>query len=86
MQNNSCKPKIDYPCVWQYTVIGMDREAVRAAVLEHVGDVEISLSDSMVSSGGRYISMKLELTVYSDYQRLRLYEVLAGHPDIKVVL
>ena len=83
---DSCTPKIDYPCIWQYKVIGMEREAVLAAISEHVGDVPYSLADSRMSSGGKYISMNLELTVYSDYHRLRLYQVLGDHPDVKVVL
>ena len=84
--SGSCKPKIDYPCVWQYKVIGMEREAVLAAISEHLGDAPYSLADSRKSSGGKYISMTLELTVYSDYHRLRLYQVLGDHPDVKVVL
>jgi putative lipoic acid-binding regulatory protein len=84
--SGSCKAKIDYPCVWQYKVIGMEREALSAAISEHLGDAPYSLSDSRMSSGGKYISMNLEMTVYSDYHRLRFYQVLGDHPDIKVVL
>lgn len=82
----SCTPKIDYPCLSQYKVIGMKREAMLAAISDHLGDVPYSLSDSRMSSGGKYISMTLELTVYSDYHRLRLYQALGDHPDVKVVL
>ena len=82
----SCTPNIDYPCTWQYKVIGMKRQAVLAAISEHMGDVPYSLADSRMSSGGKYISMTLELTVYSDYHRLRFYQVLGDHPDVKVVL
>jgi len=84
--SGSCKAKIDYPCVWQYKVIGMKREAMRAAISEHLGDAPYSLADSRASSGGKYISLTLELSVNSDYHRLRLYQVLGDHPDIKVVL
>jgi putative lipoic acid-binding regulatory protein len=84
--SGSCKPKIDYPCVWQYKVIGMERETVCTAISEHLGDAPYSLADSRTSSGGKYVSVNLEVTVYSDYHRLRLYQVLGDHPDIKVVL
>ena len=84
--SGSCKPKIDYPCVWQYKVIGMKREAMQIVISEHLGDAPYSLSKSRASSGGKYISMSLEVTVYSDYHRLRTYQVLGDHPDIKVVL
>ncbi len=84
--SGSCKAKIDYPCVWQYKVIGMKRDAMLAAISEHLGDAPYSLADSRVSSGGKYISLALELSVSSDDHRLRLYQVLGDHPDIKVVL
>ncbi len=64
----------------------MEKDAVRAAIAEHVGDAPYSLAESRRSSGGKYISLTLEMTVYSDYHRLRLYQVLGDHPDVKVVL
>ena len=81
-----CRPRIDYPCVWQYKVIVTETEPVRATLSEHLGDAPYSLSESKKSSGGRYVSLNLELTVHSDYHRLRLYEVLSAHPAVKVVL
>lgn len=84
--SDGCKPKIDYPCLWQYKVIATDCLQIRQIVNEHVGDAPYSLSESNKSSGGKYVSMNLELTVQSDSHRLRLYEVLAAHPAVKVVL
>jgi putative lipoic acid-binding regulatory protein len=81
-----CKAHIDYPCVWQYKVIGMDKQAVQTAVSAHLGDAPYSLSDSHRSVAGKYLSMNLEVTVESDEQRLELYHALAGYPAVKVVL
>ncbi len=81
-----CRPEIEYPCVWQYKVIGTDRQAVREAIAACLGDAPYSVSDSRVSRGGRYVSLNLEVTVYSDFNRLRLYEVLGDHPAVKVIL
>jgi len=81
-----CKPKIDYPCVWQYKVIVTDADPVRTAISEHLGDAPYSLSESKRSSSGKYTSLDLELTVNSDYHRQRLYELLSAHPAVKVVL
>jgi putative lipoic acid-binding regulatory protein len=80
------KAKINYPCVWQYKVIGMERQAIQAVISKHLGDAPYSLSQSRTSSKGKYISMTLEVTVYSDYHRLRYYQLLTDDPDIKVVL
>ncbi len=84
--SDGCKPKIDYPCLWQYKVIATDCVQIRKIVEEHLGDAPYSLTESNRSSGGKYVSMNLEMTVYSDYHRLRLYEVLTAYPAVKVVL
>lgn len=81
-----CKPEIDYPCVWQYKVIGMERKAVQAALSEQLGDAPYSLSESRTSRKGKYISLNLELTVHTEEQRLHLYSTLTAHPSIKLVL
>ena len=81
-----CRPQINYPCVWQYKVIVTDVAPVRSVISEHLGDAPYSLSESKRSSGGKYISLNLELTVHSDYHRLRLYEVLSAHPAVRVIL
>ena len=84
--SGGCRPEIEYPCVWQYKVIGTERQAVREAIAACLGDAPYSVSDSRVSRGGRYVSLNLEVTVYSDFNRLRLYEVLGDHPAVKVIL
>ncbi len=81
-----CKPRIDYPCLWQYKVIATDMKPVREIVSAHLGDAPYSLSKSRKSRDGRYISINLEMRVYSDHHRLRLYELLGAHQQVKVVL
>ncbi|MHB8790275.1 MAG: HP0495 family protein [Desulfobulbaceae bacterium] len=79
-------PKIDYPCRWQYKIIAESRAEIRRVVEHHVQERPLTLADSNVSSGGRYVSMNLEVTVSSDAERLELYRVLANDPAIRVVL
>ena len=79
-------PTIDYPCRWQYKIIGESRVEIRRAVELHVRQRPLALADSHVSSGGRYVSMSLEVTVASDEERLVLYRLLAAEPAIRVVL
>lgn len=80
------KAEIDYPCVWQYKIIGTDQQVLQAVVAEHLSDSPYSLSASKKSSAGRYLSMNLELTVNSDEQRQSLYRALSAHPAVKAVL
>ena len=81
-----CGPEIEYPCLWQYKVITTDTVRVREIISDHLGDAPYSLSTANTSSSGKYVSMNLELTVNSDYHRLRIYEVLTSHSVVKMVL
>jgi putative lipoic acid-binding regulatory protein len=83
---SSCKPRIDYPCIWQYKIIGESFMAIRKVVEGAVADKYFTLTESNVSSSGRYVSMSLELTVHNDEQRLELYRIFAASQEIKVVL
>jgi len=81
-----CKPKIDYPCDWQYKIIGQDRRKILAAIKDILGQSQYTVNDSNVSSRGKYISMRLEVRVADESDRLKLYRDLAEHSAVKVVL
>ena len=82
----SCKPEITYPCLWQYKIIGTDREAIIDTVMDILPDTDHLLANSHTSSGGRYVSMNLEVVVQSEEQRLSLYNQLVENTAIKIVL
>lgn len=84
--DSSCKPQIDYPCEWQFKIIGESATVITELVADHVHEKDYVLRRSNVSSGGRYVSMSLELTVQSEERRLELYRLLAEEPTVKVVL
>jgi putative lipoic acid-binding regulatory protein len=81
-----CKPEIEYPCVWQYKIIGMERQAIQTALSQELGDAPYSLSTSRRSKKGKYISLNLELTVHNEEERVHVYNILKAHPSIKLVL
>lgn len=83
---SSCKPKIDYPCEWQYKIIGESATVITELVADIVHEKDYSLTRSNVSRAGRYISMSLELTVATEERRLELYRLLGENPTVKVVL
>lgn len=76
----------DYPCVWQCKLIGMNCQAMQAAVSAQLGDAPYSLSLSRTSGAGRYLSLNLEVAVGSDTQRIELYHALAAYPAVRMVL
>ncbi|MDH3346743.1 MAG: DUF493 domain-containing protein [Desulfobulbaceae bacterium] len=84
--NTSCKAKIEYPCSWQFKVIGVDREAVLVAIKNCAEGREYKVQDSNVSSSGRYRSISFETTVVDEDHRIRLYRDLHNDPAVKVVL
>jgi len=79
-------PEIRYPCRWEYKIIGACPEEVRAAVAEVIGDAQHSLSVSNTSSGGKYVSLRLRVTVRDGEHRRSIYDDLAAHQHVKMVL
>jgi putative lipoic acid-binding regulatory protein len=83
---NGRKPILEYPCQWQYRLIGEDRAAIMEAIHAAV-DVDLCVvSEGNTSSGGRYLSLNLEMTVNNEGERLHLYHLFSSHPAIRVVL
>jgi putative lipoic acid-binding regulatory protein len=80
------KPQIDYPCSWEYRVIGSDEFALRQAVAEVMADLEYEVSFSHFSRTGKYCSLSVELTVTDEGQRRSLFAALKKHGDILLVL
>ena len=87
MQDHSgCKPEINYPCHWQFRLIGEERAAMVEAITTLTGIPADGIAEANVSSGGRYLSLKIELVVHDDDERLACYRLLAAHPAIRMVL
>ena len=49
-------------------------------------ETPISLNPSKTSSGGKFVSLTLEVLVYSDEERLYIYEELRRSENIMYVL
>lgn len=80
------RPLIEYPCEWEYRVIGSDREQIRAAVAEVMGDATYSLTDANRSREGRWLSMSLQVVVASEERRDAIHKALHEHRSIRFVL
>ncbi|MDP1993135.1 MAG: DUF493 domain-containing protein [Syntrophales bacterium] len=86
MDENGCKPRIDYPCFWVYKVIGRDPEGLRCAIAEVMTGCEHTVTPSQSSKGGAYHCLNVEMTVESEPVRLGLYERLRRHPSVIMVM
>ena len=77
---------IDYPCRWDYQVIGEDEQRMRIAVAGIVGNVDYELTLAHISENARYCSLHLSLEVESQERRLSIFEQLRHHADVRYVL
>lgn len=80
------KLEIHYPCQWQYRLIGENRESMMDAIRSSVDITACTITEGNVSSGGRYLTLNLELPVNDEAERMRLYQLFSNHPAIRVVL
>ncbi|MBU0664598.1 MAG: DUF493 domain-containing protein [Proteobacteria bacterium] len=79
------KPKITYPCVWLYKVIGEDVSSLTKAITT-VCPAQLSIAASKTSSGGKYCSLNVEIEVADEASRLAIYQNLKNHLAVKMVL
>jgi uncharacterized protein len=81
------KPRIEYPCEWEYTVIGPDEAQLRDAVADVFNGKECSVEFSKKSKAGKYVSLIVKTKVTDEDERNKLFALLGKkHPIIKMVL
>lgn len=78
------RPLIDYPCEWEYRVIGTDAVEIRSLVASIVGDRRHSLREG--NRSGKFLSLVLELVVETEEQRDGIYRQLSQHAAVRIVL
>ncbi len=80
------KPDINYPCQWEYKVIGTDEQKLRAVILAACTPVVPTITLSNVSKKGTYFSLNAVLQVEDEEMRLRIFTYLKNSPDVKIVI
>jgi putative lipoic acid-binding regulatory protein len=83
---NEQKPDIEYPTRWQYKIIGSDVEEMLSAVAESIKGLDYEISPSNVSKNEKYFSLNVSLIVPSEVVRDIIFQNLAKHPAIKIVI
>ncbi|MBT3277766.1 MAG: DUF493 domain-containing protein [Phycisphaerales bacterium] len=78
--------KIDYPCMWQFRLIGSDLAALQRCVVELVGHRPHTSQPANASSGGKFVSLNLSMKVQTAEDRDAVFLALKSHPAVKVVL
>lgn len=73
------KPKIDYPCTWDYKVILAAKTDAKSLFEELLGENKYKCERGNSSKAGKYESYLLSIRVENEEHRLRLFELLKKH-------
>lgn len=77
--------KIEYPCKWEYRIIGEDEDKIRDFVFELL-DKQYGLERKNASSNGKYISLHLIVEVDNEEERNLIFQKLLNFEAIKMVI
>lgn len=80
------KPEIDYPCVWPYTVIGEDGDAIEAAIPSLLAGEDVRLRRARASRTGRFTSFHVTVHVRDEAHRDTVFRGLQAIASVKFVL
>ena len=80
------RPEIAYPCTWSYTLIGESSVGMELAVRELLAERPHELRLSHTSPHGKYRSLRLEVDVADEPDRLALFAALAAHDAVRFVI
>ena len=86
LDSNSEKPKIEYPCNWNYKIIGTDVDEMIKAIESATTGMEYEINSSNVSSKGNYFSLNLKVFVTSQVIRDLIFEKIETSEFVKMVL
>ncbi len=86
LDSNSKKPNIEYPCNWDYKVIGTDVDKMIKMIEQSVEGMDYKISSSNVSSKGKYFSLNLTVFVSSEVIRDIIFAKLKASEFVKMVL
>lgn len=81
---------IEFPCEFPIKMMGRDtpafRQAMRALVEAHVGDIDDSRVQSAISRNGRFVSVTITVTATSQQQLDAIYHAVSAHDDVLMAL
>ena len=80
------KNEIEYPCDWNFKIIGQDEELLRKAATGLLGSRNYTINNSKASSGGKYLSLNLVVNVKDEVDRNEIFNSLQKDSAIKHIL
>lgn len=86
LDENSKRPEIEYPCNWDYKIIGTDVSEMIKIIEEAVGDLSYEISPSNISKKGNYFSLNLTVSVPSEIVRDIIFQKISSSSFVKIVI
>ncbi len=86
LDSESKKPNINYPCKWNYKVIGTNVDEMIKAIEFAVDGLDFKIGSSNVSSKAKYFSLNLEVSVTSEIIRDIIFAKLKANKFVRIVL
>lgn len=80
------KPDITYPCLWEYKVIGKDRDMLTEVIQDACSPAIPDITLSNVSKTGKYFSLKATLEVENEEIRLEIFARIQKSSAVKMVI
>lgn len=77
---------IGYPCPWSWKVVGPDETRLRTAIAEVMLERYHTIEVSRTSSGGKYVSLRVEVIVHDGDERRAIGAGLHAHVDVSFVI
>ena len=84
--NSGKRPTINYPCEWDYRIIGKNVEEMLSAIDNAATGLDYEVKPSNVSKNGRYFSLNLKLIVFSEEERDLIFQNLEKNENIIMVI
>jgi putative lipoic acid-binding regulatory protein len=86
LEPDNKKPEIQYPCSWEYKIIGSDVDKILSAIENAAGGMDYTITPSNVSRNNKYFSISAVVEVPNQVTRDIIYAALVKSEDIKFVL
>jgi uncharacterized protein len=83
---NQNRPRIDYPCEWEYKIIGENVDKILLAIETASLGLEYTVSPSNLSRNGKYCSLNMRLMVPNEVVRDLVYEKLSSSESVRFVI
>lgn len=78
------RPDIEYPCNWEFRIIGADETGMREAIAGVVGNQNHEIQPGHTK--GNWSSLHLTMWVLDEEHRNTVYRMLLKHPLVKMIL